>query len=331
MDGIGSVGIIGGGSWATAIAKVLLGGVPHLHWYMRDASRIALFRATGHNPRYLSDISFDTERITFSDDVSQVAAACHTLFMVFPSPYIRDTLHDLSVSLADKTVVTAIKGVVPGDNMVCTDYLAARYGVPQRQLAVIGGPSHSEEVAMNHLTYLTVACADLQRASAVASLLHTEYVRVKVSRDVTGIEYASVLKNVYALAAGICHGIGQGDNFLAVLVSNALQEMQRFLQAACPAERDVCDSVYAGDLLVTAYSQFSRNRVFGNMIGHGYSVLSAQAEMRMVAEGYYGAKCMWETNRRWQVRMPILDAVYRILYQQASPTREVERLGAVLR
>lgn len=331
MDGIGSVGIIGGGSWATAIAKVLLGSVPHLHWYMRDASRIALFRATGHNPRYLSDVSFDMEHITLSDDVSLVAAASHTLFMVYPSPYIQDTLHGLSVSLADKTVVTAIKGVVPGDNMVCTDYLAARYSVPQRQLAVIGGPSHSEEVAMNHLTYLTVACADLQRASAVASLLHADYVRVKVSRDVTGIEYASVLKNVYALAAGICHGIGLGDNFLAVLVSNALQEMQRFLQVACPAERDVCDSVYAGDLLVTAYSQFSRNRVFGNMIGRGYSVLSAQAEMRMVAEGYYGAKCMWETNRRWQVRMPILDAVYRILYQQASPAREVERLGAALR
>lgn len=332
MDSLnGEIGVVGGGSWATAIAKILLERVPHIHWYMRNARRVEEFRRSGHNPTYLSQVSFDMNRITLSDDINQVVNSCQTLILVLPSPFLKETLEQLHVKLRSKCLVTAIKGIVPGENLICTDYLSLMYGLPQEQLAVIAGPSHAEEVAMNHLTYLTVGCADVDRAQQIASLLANDYVRTKVSRDVAGIEYASVLKNVYALAAGICHGMNYGDNFQAVLISNAIQEMQRFLNAACPIERNMCDSVYTGDLLVTGYSQFSRNRTFGTMIGRGYSVQSAQAEMRMIAEGYFGAKCMQEINRQMKVNMPILDAVYNILYQRVSPVLEIRLLSEAFR
>ncbi len=332
MDGIvGSVGVIGGGSWATAIAKILLGSVPHIHWYMRNAGRVEQFMHSGHNPAYLPQVSFDMSRVTLTDDINQVAGACDTLVLVLPSPFLKGTLEHLRVRLRTKFVVTAIKGIVPGENLIPTDYLSLMYGMPQEQLAVIGGPSHAEEVAMNHLTYLTVGCADVSRAAEFASLLANDYVRTKVSQDVSGIEYASVLKNVYALAAGICSGLNYGDNFQAVLMSNAMQEMQRFLTAVCPIGRNICDSVYAGDLLVTGYSQFSRNRMFGTMIGRGYSVQSAQAEMHMIAEGYFGAKCMVEVNRPLRVNSPILDAVFNILYRHVSPAIEIRLLSGTLR
>ncbi|MGN0233879.1 MAG: NAD(P)H-dependent glycerol-3-phosphate dehydrogenase [Bacteroidaceae bacterium] len=332
MDGMTDrIGVVGGGSWATAIAKILLESVPHIHWYMRNADRVEEFRHSGHNPAYLSQVRFDMDRITLTDDINQVVDACQTLILVLPSPFLKGTLEQLHVKLRSKFLMTAIKGIVPGENLICTDYLSLMYGLPQDQLAVIGGPSHAEEVAMDHLTYLTVGCADTERAGYLASILANDYVRTKVSQDVTGIEYASVLKNVYALAAGICHGMNYGDNFQAVLVSNAIQEMQRFLNAACPIERNMCDSVYTGDLLVTGYSQFSRNRVFGTMIGRGYSVQSARAEMRMIAEGYFAAKCMQEINRRMKVNMPILDAVYNILYQRVSPVLEIRLLSEAFR
>lgn len=332
MDSLnGEIGVVGGGSWATAIAKILLERVPHIHWYMRNARRVEDFRRLGHNPTYLSQVSFDMNRITLSDDINQVVNSCQTLILVLPSPFLKETLEQLHVKLRSKYLVTAIKGIVPGENLICTDYLSLMYGLPQEQLAVIAGPSHAEEVAMNHLTYLTVGCADVKLAQQIASLLANDYVRTKVSRDVAGIEYASVLKNVYALAAGICHGMNYGDNFQAVLISNAIQEMQRFLSVACPIERNMCDSVYTGDLLVTGYSQFSRNRTFGTMIGRGYSVQSAQAEMRMIAEGYFGAKCMQEINRQMKVNMPILDAVYNILYQRVSPVLEIRLLSEAFR
>lgn len=332
MDSITSqIGIIGGGSWATAIAKILLERVPHIHWYQRNARRIEEFMQTGHNPAYLSQVRFDMSRITLTDDINQVVDSCQTLILVLPSPFLKSTLEQLHVKVRSKFLVTAIKGIVPGENLICTDYLALMYGLPQEQLAVIGGPSHAEDVAMNHLTYLTVGCADVEHAQQMASLLANDYVRTKVSQDVTGIEYASVLKNVYALAAGICHGMNYGDNFQAVLISNAIQEMQRFLNVVCPIQRNISDSVYTGDLLVTGYSQFSRNRMFGTMIGRGYTVQSAQAEMRMIAEGYFGAKCMQELNHQWKVNMPILDAVYNILYQRVSPVLEIRLLSETFR
>ena len=240
-------------------------------------------------------------------------------------------LKRLKVKLHNKYIMTAIKGIVPDENVVCTEYFRTQYGVPEDQLMVLGGPSHAEEVALDRLTYLTVGCSNIERARLLANLLANHYVKTSTSGDVIGIEYAAVLKNVYAIAAGICAGLKYGDNFLSVLLSSAVQEMHRFLRAVHPIERNVYDSAYLGDLLVTAYSNFSRNRVFGQMIGKGYSVKSAQMEMEMIAEGYYGVKCMKSINRHYHVNMPILDAVYNILYERISPTIEIKLLTDSLR
>ena len=227
--------------------------------------------------------------------------------------------------------MTAIKGIVPDENLICSDYFNQIYNVPEDNLAVLGGPSHAEEVALNRLTYLTIGCADKEKAKAFAKMLSSDYVKSKTSDDVIGIEYASVLKNVYAIAAGICHGLKYGDNFQAVLISNAIQEMERFLNTVHPIDRSITESVYTGDLLVTGYSNFSRNRVFGTMIGQGYSVKSAQLEMEMIAEGYFATKCMKDINKHLHVNMPILDAVYNILYERISPTIEIKLLSEAFR
>ena len=323
---LGNIAVLGSGSWATAIAKMLLEKVEHLHWYMRKQETIDEFRRTEHNPGYLSSVHFDTKRITFSADINEVVRDCRTLVFVTPSPYLKNHLKKLKMRLNDHIIVTAIKGIVPDENLVCSEFFRQVYNVPDENLAVLGGPSQAEEVALGRLTYLTVGCADTTKARALADTIASSYVKSKTSCDVIGIEYASVLKNVYAIAAGICNGLKYGDNFQSVLMSNAVQEMNRFLRAVYPIDRQIYDSVYLGDLLVTGYSNFSRNRVFGTMIGKGYSVKSAQIEMEMIAEGYYGTRCMKDINRHYHVNMPILDAVYNILYERISPTIEIKLL-----
>ena len=327
MDrGCGKIAIIGGGSWATAIAKIVVGHTHHIGWYMRRDDRITDFRRMGHNPAYLTSVHFDTDEIFFSSDINKVVELYDTLVFVTPSPYLKNHLKKLKTRIRDKFIVTAIKGIVPDENLVCSEYFHEVYDVPYENLACIGGPSHAEEVALERLSYLTVGCADTDKAKAFTEVLASNYIKTKTSSDVVGIEYSSVLKNVYAIAAGICSGLKYGDNFLAVLLSNAVQEMSRFLSVISPLERNVYDSVYLGDLLVTGYSNFSRNRVFGTMIGKGYSVKSAQIEMEMIAEGFFGTKCMKEINRRMHVNMPILDAVYNILYERISPQIEIKLL-----
>lgn len=321
-----TIAIMGGGSWATAIAKIVLEKVDHITWYMRRQDTIDDFLRTGHNPSYLTSVQFDTSKITFSADINEVVRSCDSLIFVTPSPYLKNHLKKLKVKLTDKFIITAIKGIVPDENLVCTEYFRQVYNVPENQLAVLGGPSHAEEVAYGRLTYLTLGCTDEQKARYWADLIAGSYVKTKTSTDVVGIEYASVLKNVYAIAMGIAGGLKYGDNFQSVLLSNAVQEMDRLLHAVYPIERNVYDSVYLGDLLVTGYSNFSRNRVFGTMIGKGYSVKSAQIEMEMIAEGYYGTKCMKDINRHLHVNMPILDAVYNILYERISPAIEIKLL-----
>lgn len=318
---------MGGGSWATAIAKMMLEQNDSIYWYMRRDDRIEEFRRLGHNPAYLTSVHFDVNRIHFSSDINKVVENADTLIFVTPSPYLKSHLKKLKTRLRDKFIVTAIKGIVPDNNLVCSEYFHQAYNVPDENLAVLGGPSHAEEVALSRLTYLTVGCSDLNKAQCFADMLASEYVKTKTSDDVIGIEYASVLKNVYAIAAGICHGLKYGDNFQAVLMSNAVQEMDRLLRTVHPIERSIIDSVYVGDLLVTGYSNFSRNRVFGTMIGKGYSVKSAQIEMEMIAEGYYGTKCMKDINKHLHVNMPILDAVYNILYERISPSIEIKLLS----
>ena len=327
----GRVAVLGGGSWATAIAKIVMNHEDKITWYMRRDDRIEEFKRLHHNPAYLTGLHFDMDRINFSSDINQVVKENDTLIFVVPSPYIKGHLKRLKANMREKMVVTAIKGIVPDESITVSRYFQRMFNVPEEQVACIGGPSHAEEVALDRLCYLTVGCRDLENAKVVADLFTNKYVKTSVSTDIEGIEFSSVLKNVYAIAAGICHGLKMGDNFQAVLVANAVQEMKRFLTAVQPEDRHVSDSAYLGDLLVTMYSNFSRNRVFGTMIGQGYSVKTAQLEMEMIAEGYYGTNCMKILNKRYHVNMPILDAVYSILYEKIAPSVEIKILSDSLR
>lgn len=326
MKTAGKIAIMGGGSWATAIAKMVLAQAESINWYMRRDDRIADFKRLGHNPAYLTGVKFDTRRINFNSNINDVVKESDTLIFVTPSPYLKSHLKKLKTKIKDKFIITAIKGIVPDDNLIVSEYFTKEYGVPPENIAVVAGPCHAEEVALERLSYLTIACPDINKASVLAQMLSSSYIKTSVSNDVAGIEYGSVLKNVYAIAAGICNGLKYGDNFQAVLMSNAIQEMKRFLDTVHPIDRHVNDSAYLGDLLVTGYSNFSRNRTFGTMIGKGYSVKSAQIEMEMIAEGYYGTKCIKEINKHYHVNMPILDAVYNILYERISPTIEIKLL-----
>ena len=326
MFDCGKIAIVGGGSWATAIAKIIVNNTHHIGWYMRRDDRINDFKHLEHNPAYLTSVHFDINEIYFTSDINDIVKNYDTLVLVTPSPYLKNHLRKLRVPIRDKFIVTAIKGIVPDENLVCSEYFHEVFDVPYDNLACIGGPSHAEEVALERLSYLTVACSDKEKAESFTNVLKGRYIKTKTSSDVIGIEYGSVLKNVYAIAAGICAGLKYGDNFQAVLMSNSLQEMSRFLTCVYPTQRKMEDSAYIGDLLVTGYSNFSRNRTFGTMIGKGYSVKSAQMEMEMVAEGYYGTKCMKEINRHMHVNMPILDAVYNILYERITPQVEIKLL-----
>ena len=327
----GKIAIIGGGTWATAIAKLILNNTDSINWYMRRKDRIDDFKRLGHNPAYLSSVKFDISRIHFSNNLNMTIRNSDMLIFVTPSPYLKQHLKKLKTPLYNKFIVSAIKGIVPDENMIVTDYLKKIYNVPAENLAVIGGPCHAEEVALERLSYLTIGCADTERAKIVANMLNGNFLKTSISQDVEGIEYGSVLKNVYAIAAGICYGLKYGDNFQAVLISNAIQELNRFVNAVKPIDRNICESVYLGDLLVTAYSRFSRNHTFGTMIGKGYSVKTAQIEMEMVAEGYYGTKCIKEVNEKYNVEMPILDAVYNILYNKKSSFNELRHLTDTFR
>ncbi len=320
------VAVIGGGSWATGIAKIVLDSQPEIVWYMRRQDQIDEFVRTSRNPSYLSSVKFDINRIHFTSKINQAVKNADVLIFATPSPFLKQHLKKLRLRLDSKIVVSAIKGIVPDENMVVSEYFHQMYGLPFEQIAVLSGPCHAEEVALERTSYLTIACADRDRARQLSPLFTNRYVQTYISDDTCGIEYASVMKNIYAIAVGVCHGLKYGDNFQAVLVSNAIQEMNRFCNAVHPFHRNLQESVYLGDLLVTAYSKFSRNRTFGTMIGKGYSVKTAQVEMEMIAEGYYGTKCIHEINEKYQVNMPILDAVYAILYQRRLPASVMREL-----
>ncbi len=320
------VAILGGGSWATAIAKIVLHNTPTINWYMRRQDQIDEFIRLSKNPSYLTATKFDTTRINFTSDINQVVGESDILVLAIPSPFLKLHLKKLRRKINKKTIISAIKGMVPDENMVVSDYLHYKYGVPLENIGVLAGPCHAEEVAMERLSYLTIGCCDRAKARSLAQLFHTTYVNTTINEDVYGLEYSSVMKNIYSIAAGICHGLKYGDNFQAVLLSNAIQEMSRLTNAISQIHREINDSAYLGDLLVTAYSKFSRNRLFGTMIGKGYSVKTAQLEMEMIAEGYYATKCIHEVNEKFQVNIPIVDAVYNILYNRCSPTLEIKQL-----
>jgi glycerol-3-phosphate dehydrogenase (NAD(P)+) len=322
----GKVGIMGGGSWATAIAKIISMTQPNFNWYMRRPEQIEEFRNFGHNPYYLTGVRFNTENITFYSNINDVVESCDTLIFAIPSPFLKQHLQKLNTSLKGKMLISAIKGIVPDENMLVSDYFARFYDVPDENIAVLGGPCHAEEVALERLSYLTIGCTSEERAQIMANMFNTHFIRTSTSLDVTGIEYASVLKNVYAIVSGVCHGLKYGDNFQAIFISNSILEMARFINAVSPMNRNICGSAYLGDLLVTAYSRFSRNRIFGTMIGKGYSVKTAQLEMEMIAEGYFGTKCIKEINSEFQVEMPILDTLHAILYERKSAVPAIRKL-----
>lgn len=324
----GGLAVIGGGSWATALVKILLNNVPVVHWWLRNPESVEFIRRYHHNPHYLSDVEFDLKKIIPSSDLQEVVRNCEWIVLAVPAAFLNTALKGLDKNLLkDKKIFSAIKGIIPEHNLIPGDYMQQEFKVPLNSMGVITGPCHAEEVALEKLSYLTIACQDNTNATQMASMLGCRYIRTIISDDIYGTEYAAVLKNIVAIASGICHGLGYGDNFQAVLISNAIREIKRFVDAVHPIERDINDSAYLGDLLVTAYSQFSRNRTFGNMVGKGYSVKSAQVEMNMIAEGYYAADCIHEINQKLNVDLPICLAVYNILYGKVSPRMEMRLLS----
>ncbi|MEJ7560202.1 MAG: NAD(P)H-dependent glycerol-3-phosphate dehydrogenase [Pedobacter sp.] len=326
---IPKVAMIGGGSWATAIIKMLSDNTlpKEIYWWMRNPAAIAHLQNYRHNPNYLSSVEIRIPAENISNDISKIIESADFIVLNVPAAFLKETLVGItSEQLRGKKFISAIKGVVPDENLIIGEFLHNRYLIPLEDIVVISGPCHAEEVALEKLSYLTLASVDVQLAACLAGLLKTRYIKTNISDDIFGTEYAAVLKNIYAVASGICHGVGYGDNFQAVLISNAIREIKRFVDAVHPISRDIMESAYLGDLLVTAYSQFSRNRTFGNMIGKGYTVTSAQLEMNMIAEGYYAVKCMHHVNKKYKVDMPICRAVYAILYEKHSPNVQMAQL-----
>lgn len=323
-----TVGIIGGGSWATALAKILTENLDSFHWWMRNEASVEHFNQFHRNPNYLSSVHFLGDKINVTTDLRQVVDACDVLIIATPSAFLNDVFKDFDkTGMENKIIFSAVKGIIPEYHAIPAKFIHKQFRTPYSQIGIICGPCHAEEVALERLSYLTIACETESYAQEMAKILACRYIKTTVSEDLFGSELSAILKNVYAVASGICHGLGYGDNFQAVLISNAIQEINRFVDAVSPVHRDVQSSAYLGDLLVTAYSQYSRNRTFGSMIGRGYSVRSAQFEMNMVAEGYYAAKGIIEINKKFGVEIPICSSVYRILYERMSPTIEMKLLA----
>ena len=326
MKSESKIGVIGGGSWATAIVKMLCENVDSVNWWMRNEEAIEHINKYGHNPNYISDAELKKSKLKLSSNINEIVKNSDYLVLAVPSAFLKSTLESLKIPLNNKIIISAIKGIVPENNTIVGEFIHNQYDVPYENITVITGPCHAEEVALERLSYLTIACSDIDKAEFFASSISGRYIKTTVSDDIYGTEYSAVLKNVIALASGICHGLGYGDNFQAVLVSNAIREIKRFVDEVHPIKRDIKESAYLGDLLVTAYSQFSRNRTFGEMIGRGYSVNSAQLQLKMIAEGYYAVKCIMEINEKLQVKMPITEAVYNILYDRKSAKKQIKFL-----
>lgn len=321
--------VLGGGSWATAIVKMLCENLEEVHWYMRSKEALEFIKKHGHNPNYLSSVEFDLAQLELSNDINETVSAADYLIFAIPSAFLQQELEKLTVSLEDKIVFSAIKGIVPETSLIVGDHFNTFYKVPFNNIGVISGPCHAEEVALGRLSYLTIASADSEKAEIMANALRSDYIKCTTSDDVLGTEYAAMLKNIYAVAAGIAHGLGYGDNFQSVLMSNAIREMKKYVKKVHKMKRDINDSAYLGDLLVTGYSIFSRNRLFGTMIGKGYTVKSAQMELSMVAEGYYATKSAYELNQqkgKKKAKTPIIDAVYGILYDHKDPKKTFKKL-----
>lgn len=327
------IAVVGGGSWATANIKMLTDNTTEkeIFWWLRNEHSVEHIHRFGHNPNYLSSVDIKVPKENISTDLKAIIKHADFVLLNVPAAFLKEALKEISPEdLAGKKIISAIKGIVPDENQIVGEFMNQHYGISFDNFIVISGPCHAEEVALEKLSYLTIASGDHDLAAEFAGMICTRYIKTNVSDDIYGTEYGAVLKNVYAIASGICHGVGYGDNFQSVLISNAIRELERFVAAVHPISRDIKESAYLGDLLVTAYSQFSRNRTFGNMIGKGYTVNSAQMEMNMIAEGYYAVNCLHQVNKTYKVNMPICEAVYAILYQKRSPGLEMRALSEKL-
>ena len=322
------IAVIGGGSWATALIKILCNNVSSLNWYMRNESAVEHILKFKHNPNYLQSVAFDLDKINVSTNLVETIKSVDIVIIATPSAFLVDLFKEFPKELMqDKVVFSAVKGIIPEYHAIPARFIHKTFDIPYDNIGIICGPCHAEEVALERLSYLTVACQEDETAEEMAELLACRYIKTTISDDLIGTEISAILKNVYAIASGICSGLGYGDNFQAVLVSNAIQEIENLIDEMSPIHRDVKSSAYLGDLLVTAYSKFSRNRSFGFMIGKGYSVKTAQMEMDMIAEGYYATKSVMEIKNKFQVEMPIVEAVNNIIYEKISPTIEMRILS----
>ena len=330
MNSKQKVAVIGGGSWATAIVKMLCENLDEVGWYMRSVYVIEHIKRNKHNPNYLSSVYFDPEKLKLSNEINEIIDYADYIIFAIPSAFLQGELDKITTSLESKVVFSAIKGIVPESGLIVGEHFHDIMKVPFENIGVITGPCHAEEVAMERLSYLTIACQDETKAQVLAEKLACRYIKTKISDDIIGTEYAAMLKNIYAIAAGIAHGLGYGDNFQAVLMSNSIREMKRFIKKVHKMKRNINNTAYLGDLLVTGYSVFSRNRMFGNMIGKGYTVKSAMIEMSMVAEGYYATKSAYEINLKNKAKTPIIDTVYRILYEHRDPKQEFIQLTEII-
>ena len=330
MESKQKVAVIGGGSWATAIVKMLCENLDEVGWYMRSVYVIEHIKRNKHNPNYLSSVYFDPEKLRLSNDINETIDYADYLIFAIPSAFLQGELDKINTSLENKVIFSAIKGIVPESGLIVGEHFHDIMNVPFENIGVITGPCHAEEVALERLSYLTIACQDEEKAKVLAEKLACRYIKTKISDDIIGTEYAAMLKNIYAIAAGIAHGLGYGDNFQAVLMSNSIREMKRFIKKVHKMKRNINNSAYLGDLLVTGYSVFSRNRMFGNMIGKGYTVKSAMIEMSMVAEGYYATKSAYEINLKNKAKTPIINTVYRILYEHRDPKQEFLKLVDII-
>lgn len=328
MDNSKQIAVIGGGSWATALVKMLCNNLDTVHWFMRNQDAVDHIVKYRHNPKYLQSVEFDLRKISVSTCLETTIAAADVIIIATPSAFLVKLFENVSKELFEgKVVFSAVKGIIPEYNAIPARFIHKTFGTPYSKIGIICGPCHAEEVALERLSYLTIACQDERIAGDMARVLACRYIKTTVSDDLFGTEFSAVLKNVYAIASGICAGLGYGDNFQSVLIANAIQEIENFIDEVSPIHRDVKSSAYLGDLLVTAYSKFSRNRSFGFMIGKGYSVKTAQLEMDMIAEGYYAVRCVVEINKKFQVEMPIVEAVNNILYEKISPVIEMRILS----
>lgn len=317
MDKTPKIAVLGGGSWATAIVKMLCENLQNVGWYMRSHYAVEHIRRNKHNPSYLSSAELHPEKLDLSHNINETIKNYDVLIFAIPSAFLSSELKKVTVSFKSKTIFSAIKGIVPESGLIVGEHFQKEYNVQIENTGVIAGPCHAEEVAMERLSYLTIASLNLKKAKLISKSLSCRYIKTIISDDIVGIEYSAMLKNIYAVAAGIAHGLGYGDNFQAVLMSNAIREMKRYNKKVYRLKRNINNSAYLGDLLVTGYSLFSRNRTFGNMIGKGYTVKSAMLEMNMVAEGYYATKSAYKKNKKeGNARTPIIDAVYAVLYDK---------------